>query len=221
MRKNKTSLTAHHYKSASQSLVQSSSCLLHRDTIKTHAFISSGPIFFSPPVALDRQFSIIYQPQSWPVICRATDAHKSKTQYRSRGPLQWIGLTSDDGEVQKKWGQLNLPSVCHTWIPCHRLTSAKPSTLNSSAVFEYKSVVLGVELHAVNKHELSVRSVCLLYLWSVYLSWLVWSHSPGPCSSVSLKDVKLYSFEISVLNWIQLEDFVLCFLLDKYSRVQH
>lgn len=116
----------------------STSCLFHRNTIKMHPSVSSD-LSFSPPwsVTDGSVQSINLSLQSGPLLCWAKyrrSTHNSPHPRASHAKWDKRLLV----ERERNRGQINLPSVCHTLIPCHRLTSAKPSKWNSSAGFEYK-----------------------------------------------------------------------------------
>lgn len=149
MRKNKTSLTAHHFMSApsdSPLVPHLVACCFTGTSSKCIPLRLLRPVFFFPPWPVTDSWvqSInLSQPQSGPVLCGATYGQNAHTTAHIPGSVMLNGINiwqwiEREIEREKNGGQFNLPSVCHTLIPCHRLTSAKPSKWNSRATFEYK-----------------------------------------------------------------------------------
>lgn len=131
MRKNKTSLTGHHIMSAP------SDSLSH--SLPVELFVSQGhhqnaslrllrPVFFSPPRPVtdsSAQSINLSLPQSGPVLCRATYGRNAHTTAHIPESVTLKGINIwRRREREKNGGQIDLPSVCHTLIPRHRLTSA-------------------------------------------------------------------------------------------------
>lgn len=178
MRKNKTSLTAHHFLSAP------SDSLSHSFPIEL--FVSQGhhqnaslrllrPVFFFPlwPVTDSSVQSInLSLPQSGPNALQGhvwTEHTHKTTHIPESVTLNGINIWRWR-EWENNEGQINLPSDCRTLIPCHRITSAKPSKWNSSAAFEYKecNVWVGLE-HSGWEH--LVRNIWAIGLKAAGLSY--------------------------------------------------
>ncbi len=133
MRKNKTSLTAHHFMSAP------SDSLSH--SLPVYLFVSQGhhqnaslhllrPVFFSPPWPVTDssvQSINLSLPQSGPVLCRATYGQSAHSTAHIPESVTLNGINIWRWRKREK-RRSNQSALCRrTLIPCHRLTSAKPS----------------------------------------------------------------------------------------------
>lgn len=126
MRKNKTSLTAHHFMSTpSDSLFHSFSysCLCHRGYHQNAPLCLPQPVFFAtlwPETDNSVQSINLCLPQSGPVLCRATYGQKTLTQAHIPVSVTLNGINIWWWKEREKWRSTQ-SALC---LPYTRLTSA-------------------------------------------------------------------------------------------------
>ena len=162
MRKNKTSLTAHHFMSASTDSpshsLPASSCLFRRDTIKMHPPVSlpSDLSFFSPLPGLWQivQYNLsTLQPASVraaafvePTYVRTVHTHTQAARIPRVRHAKWDKHLAAESERKTEVKSICPLSAIH-WSPVMGWPlQKKTSKWNCSAAFEYKQCDASVRL---------------------------------------------------------------------------